>query len=62
MNQHDLDQILKDHKTWLKDHSKGKKADLRYADLSYADLSYAKSLKFSVDCLSEMFKKIKAGL
>ena len=66
MTQQDLDQILKDHKTWLNDHSKGKKANLRSANLRsanlrFANLSSAKSLKFSVDCLSEMFKKNKSG-
>jgi uncharacterized protein YjbI with pentapeptide repeats len=41
-----LDKIISDHAEWLKDKSKGARAnlssaDLRYANLSYANLSYA---------------------
>ncbi len=41
MTQEQLSQILTDHKEWLNDNGKGKRADLRDADLSRADLSGA---------------------
>ena len=41
MNQKKLDKILKEHKLWLHDNTKGKKANLQYADLQYADLQHA---------------------
>jgi uncharacterized protein YjbI with pentapeptide repeats len=41
MTQEQLSQILTDHKEWLNDNLKGKRADLRGADLRNADLSYA---------------------
>jgi len=37
----ELEKILKDHKDWLADKTKGKRADLHNADLSNADLSNA---------------------
>ena len=42
MNRDELEVVLKDHSKWLKDSTKGRKADLSSADLSSADLSYAK--------------------
>jgi uncharacterized protein YjbI with pentapeptide repeats len=36
-----LKEILEQHKLWLEDKTKGKRADLSYVDLSYADLSDA---------------------
>jgi len=36
-----LKEILEQHKLWLEDSTKGKRADLRVADLSCADLSGA---------------------
>jgi len=41
MTHDELQVILAGHKEWLKDNTKGKRANLRDADLSYADLSYA---------------------
>ena len=41
MNKKELDSILKNHKLWLSDNSKGERANLLYADLRYADLLYA---------------------
>ncbi len=41
MNKEELQKILKDHKEWLEDSTKGKKANLRYADLCNADLRNA---------------------
>jgi len=41
MTQEQLNQILSDHKEWLKNNLKGKRADLSGADLSGADLSGA---------------------
>ena len=41
MNQQELDKILEDHKLWIKDTSKGKRADLSNTDLSYINLSNA---------------------
>ena len=38
MKQSELKQILKEHKEWVNDNSKGKRADLRGAYLSRADL------------------------
>jgi hypothetical protein len=38
MNQIDLNKIVEDHKLWLGDKTKGKRADLRDANLSGADL------------------------
>jgi uncharacterized protein YjbI with pentapeptide repeats len=38
MKQSKLKQILKEHKEWLNDNSKGKRADLREADLDGANL------------------------
>ena len=61
MNQKELTEILEQHKIWLSDQTKGKRADLRSADLSSANLSSAKSIKPAIDCLSEMFKKNKMG-
>ena len=37
----ELKDILEQHKLWLSDNTKGKRADLRSADLSSADLSWA---------------------
>ena len=37
----ELKDILEQHKLWLSDNTKGKRADLRSADLSWADLSSA---------------------
>ena len=37
----ELKDILEQHKLWLSDNTKGKRADLRSADLSSADLSSA---------------------
>jgi uncharacterized protein YjbI with pentapeptide repeats len=42
----ELKKILEDHKLWLNDHSKGARANLRYADLSFADLRSA-DLRYS---------------
>jgi len=41
MTTEQLNQILADHKEWLNDNGKGKRADLVGADLRNADLSYA---------------------
>ena len=41
MTQEQLSQILADHKEWLNDNLKGKRANLRGADLICADLSGA---------------------
>jgi hypothetical protein len=41
MGEQELKDILAAHAEWLKDNSKGKRANLRYANLSYADLRYA---------------------
>ena len=41
MNKEELTKILEDHKLWLKDNSKGKRADLTGADLTGADLTGA---------------------
>ena len=41
MTREELKQILEDHKAWIADSSKGKRADLRGADLRGADLSGA---------------------
>jgi hypothetical protein len=38
MKKETFDQILKEHNEWLKDHEKGKRADLHEADLREADL------------------------
>ena len=40
MSNEELKEILDDHKKWLKDSSRGKRADLRDADLCDVDLSY----------------------
>ena len=39
MNKDELDKILANHRAWLKDHSKGQRADLSEVDLIGADLS-----------------------
>jgi len=41
MNKEELTKILEDHKLWLKDNSKGKRADLTGADLTGANLTGA---------------------
>ncbi len=41
MTTEDLKKILEDHKIWLTDQTKGKRADLSFANLSSADLSFA---------------------
>ncbi|NQZ08387.1 MAG: toll/interleukin-1 receptor domain-containing protein [Algicola sp.] len=41
MSEDELKQVLEDHKKWLKDNTKGQRADLSKADLSNADLSKA---------------------
>ncbi len=41
MNQQDLDKILEQHKLWLQDPTKGKRANLSCANLSCANLDYA---------------------
>ena len=41
MTQEVLNEIIKQHKLWLKDDKKGKRANLRFVDLSNANLRYA---------------------
>ena len=41
MEQEQIQKLLEKHKIWIKDISKGERADLRSADLSYADLRSA---------------------
>ena len=36
----ELNEILKQHKEWIEDNAKGKKANLYWADLSEADLHW----------------------
>jgi len=40
INQAELNEILEQHRKWLEDSNKGKRADLSYTDLTGADLSH----------------------
>jgi len=41
MNKKKLEKVLKSHAEWVKDNSKGERANLRWANLREADLSWA---------------------